>query len=152
MVLHAVAIQTARPMTRSQGPGSESSDTGARASGSRPDAPPATVAVVGTNLSGIVTLWSGGAAAMFGWAEDEAVGRPIADLADWGLSRKDVTEFLFIGTSGLWVHEHEVTTRTGVRMRLKTTASLVTGARGRGRDAGVLDPDRTARRAGCGCR
>jgi PAS domain S-box-containing protein len=85
---------------------------------------------VGTNLSGIVTLWSGGAAAMFGWSEDEAVGRPIAELANWGLSRKDVTEFLFIGTSGLWVHEHEVTTRTGARMRLRTTASLVSGAEG----------------------
>ncbi|HEX8079414.1 MAG TPA: PAS domain S-box protein [Jatrophihabitans sp.] len=108
-----------------QGSDSDSSDSGAR--GPRPAAP---VAVVGTNLSGVVTLWSGGATAMFGWTEDEAIGRPIAELANWGLSRKDVTEFLFIGTSGLWVHEHEVTTRTGVRMRLKTTASLVSGASG----------------------
>jgi PAS domain S-box-containing protein len=130
MVLHAVAIQTARPMTRSQGPGSESSDTGTGTSGTRPGPSTATVAVVGTNLSGMVTLWSGGAAAMFGWTEEEALGRPVAELANWGLSRKDVTEFLFIGTSGLWVHEHEVTTRTGVRMRLKTTASLVTGVEG----------------------
>ncbi|MEO7260891.1 MAG: PAS domain S-box protein [Jatrophihabitantaceae bacterium] len=106
-------------MTRSHSPG-----------GSLPTASTATVAVVGTNLAGIVTLWSGGAAAMFDWTEDEAIGRPIADLANWGLSRKDVTEFLFIGTSGLWVHEHEVTTRTGVQMRLKTTASLVSGAEG----------------------
>jgi PAS domain S-box-containing protein len=86
--------------------------------------------VVGTNTSGIVTLWSAGAAAMFEWTEEEALGRPIAELANWGLSRKDVTEFLFVGTSGLWVHEHEVTTRTGKRMRLKTTASLVAGADG----------------------
>jgi PAS domain S-box-containing protein len=78
----------------------------------------------------MVTLWSGGAVALFGWTEQEALGRPIAELADWGLSRKDVTEFLFVGTSGLWVHEHEVTTRSGERMRLKTTASLVTGAEG----------------------
>lgn len=127
MVLHAVAIQSARLMT-DQHAGSDSSDNGA--SGSGPGASPATVAVVGTNLSGVVTLWSSGAAAMFGWTEEEALGRPIAELANWGLSRKDVTEFLFIGTSGLWVHEHEVTTRTGVRMRLKTTASLVSGASG----------------------
>jgi PAS domain S-box-containing protein len=133
MVLHAVAIQTARPMTRSQGSGSESSDTGTGTSGSggsRPGESTATVAVVGTNLAGMVTLWSGGASAMFGWTEEEALGRPIAELANWGLSRKDVTEFLFIGTSGLWVHEHEVTTRAGVRMRLKTTASLVSGPEG----------------------
>lgn len=128
MALHAAAIQAARIMTSYQRPGSDSAGAGAR--GARPPAPPTTVAVVGTNLSGTVTLWSGGAAAMFGWTEDEAIGRPIAELADWGLSRKDVTEFLFIGTSGLWVHEHEVTTRTGVRMRLKTTASLVSGASG----------------------
>ncbi|HEY0166791.1 MAG TPA: PAS domain S-box protein [Jatrophihabitans sp.] len=117
-------------MTRSQGSGSDPADDGAKARVPRPGAPTTTVAVVGANLSGIVTLWSGGAAAMFGWSEDEALGRPIADLAEWGLSRKDVTEFLFMGTSGLWVHEHEVTTRAGVRMRLKTTASLVSGAEG----------------------
>ena len=130
MVLHAVAIQAARPMTPNSGTGSDSSDNGPSARESRPGASTATVAVVGTNVSGIVTLWSGGAAAMFGWTEAEALGRPIAELANWGLSRKDVTEFLFIGTSGLWVHEHEVTTRTGVRMRLRTTASLVSGADG----------------------
>jgi PAS domain S-box-containing protein len=117
-------------MTESQSAHSESSITGSTASGLPPGAPAATVAVIGTDVSGIVTLWSGGAAAMFGWTEQEAVGRPVADLANWGLSRKDVTEFLFIGTSGLWVHEHEVTTRTGERMRLRTTASLVTGPAG----------------------
>jgi PAS domain S-box-containing protein len=117
-------------MTDSYRSGSESSDDDPGARGSLPGKPTTSVAVVGTNLSGVVTLWSGGAAAMFGWTEEEAVGRPIADLANWGLSRKDVTEFLFVGTSGLWVHEHEVTTRHGERMRLKTTASLVTGAEG----------------------
>ncbi len=128
MLLHAAAIQAARLMTSHQRPGSDSSDPGA--SRAVPAAPTATVAVVGTDLAGIVTLWSGGAAAMFGWTEDEAIGRPIAELADWGLSRKDVTEFLFVGTSGLWVHEHDVTTKAGVRMRLKTTASRVNGASG----------------------
>jgi PAS domain S-box-containing protein len=128
--MRAAAIQPARPMTPSYRSGSDSSDNDPGARGSRPGKPTATVAVVGTNLSGIVTLWSGGAAALFGWTEEQALGRPIADLANWGLSRKDVTEFLFIGTSGLWVHEHEVTTHSGVRMRLKTTASLVTGAEG----------------------
>jgi PAS domain S-box-containing protein len=117
-------------MTEPKGAEQESSITGSAASGSPSEASAATVAVIGTNVSGIVTLWSGGAAAMFGWTEQEAIGRAVADLANWGLSRKDVTEFLFIGTSGLWVHEHEVTTRTGARMRLKTTASLVTGPEG----------------------
>lgn len=130
MLLHAAAIQPARPMTRSNPSGSESSDDDSGARVSRLGSPTASVAVVGTDLAGVVTLWSGGAAALFGWTEEEALGRPIADLADWGLSRKDVTEFLFVGTSGLWVHEHEVTTAAGRRMRLKTTASLVTGADG----------------------
>jgi PAS domain S-box-containing protein len=117
-------------MTRPARYGSASSGDGAQPARSLPSAPSTTIAVVGTNTSGIVTLWSAGAAAMFDWTEEEALGRPIAELADWGLSRKDVTEFLFVGTSGLWVHEHEVTTRTGKRMRLKTTASLVAGADG----------------------
>ncbi|HST46533.1 helix-turn-helix transcriptional regulator [Jatrophihabitans sp.] len=123
MVRHAAASQW---VSRPVGPMTRTVPYGASFDG----APATTIAVVGTNTSGVVTLWSSGAAAMFDWTEEEAIGRPIAELAEWGLSRKDVTEFLFIGTSGLWVHEHEVTTRTGKRMRLKTTASLVAGADG----------------------
>jgi len=125
MVFHAGSV---RPSVRPVGPMTRS--VSSLPGGAPPGVPSTSVAVVGTNTSGVVTLWSSGAVAMFDWTEEEAIGRPIAELADWGLSRKDVTEFLFVGTSGLWVHEHEVTTRTGKRMRLKTTASLVAGVDG----------------------
>ncbi len=131
MAPHDVATHVALPMTDTEGVQPGYSATGSAAHrDNRPASSTGTVAVVGTDRSGVVTLWSGGASALFGWAENEALGRPIAELADWGLSRKDVTEFLFVGTSGLWVHEHDVTTRTRDRIRLKTTASLVTGPNG----------------------
>lgn len=88
------------------------------------------VAVIGMTFAGTITLWSEGAQSMFGWTSEEAVGRPLAELADWGLTEKDFAEFIFVGSSGAWIREHVVTTRTGVRIQLKTTASLVMGQDG----------------------
>jgi PAS domain S-box-containing protein len=88
------------------------------------------VAVIGTTFAGIVTLWSAAAQSMFGWTPDEALGRPVGELADWGLTQNDLAEFIFVGSNGAWIREHQVTTRTGARISLKTTASLVVGADG----------------------
>ena len=88
------------------------------------------IAVIGTTFAGIVTLWSAGAQSMFGWSAEEAVGRPAAELADWGLTQKDMAEFIFVSSSGAWIREHEVVTRTGQKLALKTTASLVVGYEG----------------------
>jgi PAS domain S-box-containing protein len=88
------------------------------------------IAVIGTTFTGLVTLWSAGAQSMFGWSAEEAVGRPAAELADWGLTQKDMAEFIFVSSSGAWIREHEVITRTGQKLALKTTASLVVGYEG----------------------
>ncbi|MEO9237756.1 MAG: PAS domain S-box protein [Jatrophihabitantaceae bacterium] len=98
------------------------------------------VAVIGTTFAGIVTLWSPGAQSMFGWTASEAVGRPVGELADWGLTQNDLAEFIFVGSSGAWIREHEVITRTGVRLMLKTTASLVVGADGNDEVIASLTP------------
>ncbi len=152
MLLHAAAVLPVRPMTDSTAPDQNPLTMTRGQGGPVPGTPITSVAVVGTNLSGVVTLWSGGAAAMFGWTEEEALGRPIADLANWGLSRKDVTEFLFVGTSGLWVHEHEVTTRTaasGCGSRPPPRWSPAPRAWTR---SWPPPPGSSCPRAGCGCR
>ncbi|MGI8664670.1 MAG: PAS domain S-box protein [Jatrophihabitans sp.] len=88
------------------------------------------VAVIGTTFGGQVTVWSPVAQSMFGWSADEALGRSIGELANWGLTEKDLAEFIFVGSNGVWIREHVATTRSGERIALKTTASLVVGQEG----------------------
>lgn len=98
------------------------------------------IAVIGTTFAGIVTLWSPGAQSMFGWSAEEAVGRPAGELADWGLTQKDMAEFIFVSSSGAWIREHEVLTRSGQRLAVKTTASLVVGYEGEDEVIAALVP------------
>jgi PAS domain S-box-containing protein len=97
----------------------------------RPGTQPGLVAVIGFTFAGVVTLWSQAAQRLFGWTASEALGRRIEELVDWGLTRNDLAEFAFVGVNSAWIHEHEVTTREGVRIRLRTTASLAVGPDGK---------------------
>lgn len=125
------STSTARVGPMSDTCGSDRADGGVQSAGDSPtsDSPPQ-VAVVGTTFAGIVTLWSAGAERMFGWTQPEALGRPIAELAGWALTDSDFAEFVFVGASGVWIREHEARTRSGRRLALKTTASLVVGENG----------------------
>ncbi|HEX4727985.1 MAG TPA: PAS domain S-box protein [Jatrophihabitans sp.] len=89
------------------------------------------MAVVGFTFAGVVTLWSQAAQRLFGWTASEALGRRIEELVDWGLTRNDLAEFAFVGVNSAWIREHEVTTREGTRIRLRTTASLAVGPDGK---------------------
>jgi PAS domain S-box-containing protein len=89
------------------------------------------VAVIGFTFAGVVTLWSQAAQRLFGWTPTEALGRRIEELVDWGLTRNDLAEFAFVGVNSAWIREHEVTTRAGARIRLRTTASLAVGPDGK---------------------
>ncbi|HJQ02144.1 MAG TPA: PAS domain S-box protein [Jatrophihabitans sp.] len=89
------------------------------------------VAVIGFTFAGVVTLWSPAAQRLFGWTAAEALGQRVADLVDWGLTENDLAEFAFVGTNSAWIREHEVTTRAGNRIALRTTASLVVGPDGK---------------------
>jgi PAS domain S-box-containing protein len=89
------------------------------------------VAVIGFTFAGVVTLWSPAAQRLFGWTAAEALGRRIAELVEWGLTENDLAEFAFVGSNGAWIREHEVTTREGIRIVLRTTASLVVGPDGK---------------------
>ena len=97
----------------------------------RPVVDSSLVAVIGFTFAGVVTLWSPAAQRLFGWTAAEALGRPVWDLVDWGLTENDLAEFAFVGTNSAWIREHEVTTRAGNRIALRTTASLVVGPDGK---------------------
>lgn len=89
------------------------------------------VAVIGFTFAGVVTLWSPAAQRLFGWTATEALGRRVEELVDWGLTENDLAEFAFVGSNSAWIREHEVTTREGNRIVLRTTASLVVGPDGK---------------------
>jgi PAS domain S-box-containing protein len=97
----------------------------------RPAPPVGLVAVIGFTFAGVVTLWSQAAQRLFGLTAAEALGRRVEELVDWGLTRNDLAEFAFVGVNSAWIREHEVTTREGDRIRLRTTASLVVGPDGK---------------------
>lgn len=86
--------------------------------------------VIGIDLAGVVIAWSPAAARLLGWTADEVLGRPAAELANWGVDAADAAKFLFVGSSGVWIREHVVTARSGRRISLRTTASIVVGPDG----------------------
>lgn len=86
--------------------------------------------VIGINLVGEVIVWSPAAARLLGWSAAEVLGRPAVELADWGVDARDAAKFLFVGGSGVWIREHVVTAKSGKRIRLRTTASIVAGPDG----------------------
>lgn len=86
--------------------------------------------VIGIDLAGVVIVWSPAAARVLGWKADEVLGRRAVELADWGVDAADAAKFLFVGSSGVWIREHVVTARSGRRVRLRTTASIVVGPDG----------------------
>jgi PAS domain S-box-containing protein len=98
------------------------------------------VAVIGFTFAGVVTLWSPAAQRLFGWTAAEALGRRVGELVDWGLTQNDLAEFAFVGSNSAWIREHEVTTREGTRMVLRTTASLVVGPDGKDEVIASLTP------------
>lgn len=98
-----------------------------------PACPPpetATFAAIATTFSGEVTLWAAGAQRMFGWRPAEAIGRPMSELADWGLSPDQLAEFVFVAAGGAWTRDVQVTDRTGRRRALRMTATLAAGPTG----------------------
>jgi PAS domain S-box-containing protein len=60
------------------------------------------LAVISTDANGIVTTWNARAAALYGWSEDEAIGRQIMDLtvpADGEGAAREIMERLATGES-----------------------------------------------------
>jgi len=88
------------------------------------------IAVLGTTFAGRVTLWSANAQSLFGWSAEEAVGRPLTELLDLGLTPAEIAELLFVGSVGAWTRDVSVTDRSGRRTLLRLTATLAVGPDG----------------------
>lgn len=82
------------------------------------------------NFSGVVTVWGAGAQSMFGLSADEVLGRPLREIADFGLTALDFAEFVFVASAGAWTRELDVTTRSGEQIRVRLTATLAAGPDG----------------------
>jgi PAS domain S-box-containing protein len=95
-----------------------------------PDRKAGPVAVIGADFSGAVRVWSSGAQSMFGWSSAEAVGRPLTELAEWGLTERDFAEFVFVGTAGAWTRELDVRDRSGRLQGIRVIATLGTAPDG----------------------
>ena len=66
----------------------------------------------GVSFDGRVTFWSAGAELLLGVSTDEAVGSPIADLAEWHLSKQHADTYEHIGVGGVWVYRNGLITRS----------------------------------------
>lgn len=84
--------------------------------------------VVATDLAGTVTGWSQSAATALGFTTTEVIGRPVTEVTDFGLSPRDVAEFLLVDPGGVWAGESAVLTRSRLRVRFRVAATLWTTA------------------------
>lgn len=98
------------------------------------------VATIAVTFSGRVTLWAAGAQSMFGWNEEEAIGRPVRELADWGLTADDFAEFLFVASGGAWTRDVQVRDRHGRQRLFRVTATLTVGLDGADEVIATLQP------------
>lgn len=94
-------------------------------------------AVIATDLEGSVTYWNRAAEDLYGWASEEAVGRPITELTVPAPARAEASEIMVaIASEGAWQDAFEVTRKDG-----STFPALVSNARYHGADgapAGIV--------------
>ena len=86
-------------------------------------------AIIGENLDGIITSWNRGAERIFGYSQEEAIGRPIAILTPPDLS-DDMPQIIDIVRGGGAVDHYE-TTRQGKDGRRFFVALTVSPIRNR---------------------
>ena len=98
------------------------------------------VAVVGTTFAGVITLWTGKAQSMFGWAIEEALGKRLRELLDLALTDEDFAEFVFIGERGAWTRDLLVTDRFGSRFPVRMTATVAVAPDGTDELVATLQP------------
>ena len=85
-------------------------------------------AVIATDISGRVTYWNRAAEQLFGWKQDEAVGRPVLEVVATESSQRRGEQILqALGRGETWTGEFQVRRRDGTNF-----VALVT-------DAPILD-------------
>jgi two-component system, cell cycle sensor histidine kinase and response regulator CckA len=89
-------------------------------------------AVIVTDMEGVVTHWNAAAERLYGWAREEAIGRPVVSLTTPDMSRVRAEEILEeIRTAGSWTGEFQVLRRDGSFFPALISNSLVHDAAGR---------------------
>jgi PAS domain S-box-containing protein len=104
-------------------------------------------AIIGRDLDGTITSWNRGAARLFGYSAEEAVGQPIAMLSPPG-PEGDVEAFLAAIRRGERVETPEATriARDGRRLLVSLSVSPVRDAEGRVVGASTIARDVSERR------
>lgn len=88
-------------------------------------------AVIATDLDGRVVLWNRKAEELYGWAEHEAIGRPVAELA-FGPADVDAAERIMstVRAGHAWAGEFEVTRKDGSSFVAQVTNAMLHDASG----------------------
>jgi PAS domain S-box-containing protein len=94
-------------------------------------------AVIATDRRGRVTHWNGAAERMYGWSDEEALGRPIRELTGYGLDRRAAAEIMAtVRRTGRWEGERGVSHRDGSRIPAFVRLALIEDRAGA--EAGVV--------------
>jgi PAS domain S-box-containing protein len=87
------------------------------------------LAVVATDLHGVVTAWNAGAQRLYGWSRSEAMGRPAIDLLVPESSRPAATALLGpLRAARPWFGEFDMQCRDGSRFTASVSAWPVRAA------------------------
>ncbi|TQS46779.1 PAS domain-containing hybrid sensor histidine kinase/response regulator [Cryptosporangium phraense] len=103
-------------------------------------------AIIGESLDGRVTSWNAAAAQLYGYTEEEMVGRRMADLypPERASEEEDILRRILVGES-VEIYEAQRLHRDGHRMLVELSVSPVTDAAGRIVGAARVSRDVTAR-------
>jgi len=105
-------------------------------------------AILGKTLDGVITGWNAGAERLFGYAADEAIGRPISFIIPPERQAEDLEILMKIGQGQRVDHyETERLGKDGRRIAISLTVSPLQDEQGRIMGASTIARDITARKA-----
>ena len=97
--------------------------------------------VTAADLDGRITYWGKGAQRLYGWAAEEAIGRPVTSLICVpGQEAAELQQLQTVLRLGFWSGEHELRRKNGSTFIGETLITLVTDERGE--PTGFLSIDR----------
>jgi len=101
-------------------------------------------AVIATDASGLIALWSRAAESLYGWRADEVIGRDVLEITPMDVSRARGAEIMQVLSRGeLWSGEFEVRTRRGKSLKASVTdVPLLSDDQGVAGVIGVSAPSR----------
>jgi PAS domain S-box-containing protein len=87
--------------------------------------------VIATDLDGTVIYWGKGAEALYGYAAEETLGRPITFIVESGQEQAEWARIHQVRESGSWTGRYVQRRKDGALFWAETTISLVTGQDGK---------------------